>query len=98
MADRLIKEIRLIEDLYGCLYGFDFDLDDVVNVLRGVESVDAVPVVHAYWRSEGGKKARFCSHCNHDEPYKFADTETDIYAYCPHCGSRMDKKDGDSNV
>ena len=53
-------------------------------------SVEAVPVIHAYWRSEGGKKARFCSHCNHDEPYKFADKETDIYAYCPHCGSRMD--------
>ncbi len=51
MKDRLISESRFVEDLYGCLDGFDFDLEDVLNVLKGVESVDAVPVVHGFLKN-----------------------------------------------
>lgn len=50
MKDKLISEHRFVEDLYGCLDGFDFDLEDVLNVLKGVEPVDAVQVVR-------------CKHC-----------------------------------
>ena len=35
MADRLISEKRFVDDLYGCLNGFDFELEDVLNVLKG---------------------------------------------------------------
>lgn len=43
----------------------------------------------ASWISVSHKKARICSRCYADEPYKFADEDADVYDYCPHCGARM---------
>lgn len=43
------------------------------------------------WRSVPHKKARICSICETDEPYKFADNDADVYAYCPHCGAKMEE-------
>lgn len=42
------------------------------------------------WKSIPYKKARVCSVCEEDEPYKFADDNTDVYMYCPHCGAKME--------
>ena len=42
------------------------------------------------WKSLPYKKARVCSVCEADEPYKFADDDVDVYAYCPHCGAKME--------
>ena len=42
-----------------------------------------------YWRQYSHKLARVCSCCGHDEPYKFADDDADIYNFCPHCGADM---------
>lgn len=42
------------------------------------------------WKSLPYKKARVCSVCEADEPYKFADDDADVYAYCPHCGAKME--------
>lgn len=41
------------------------------------------------WITTPYKKARFCERCGHDEPYKFADEDADVYDYCPHCGAKM---------
>lgn len=87
MKDRLISEHRFVEDLYGCLDGFDFDLDDVVDVLRGVESVDAVQVVHGHWTTIKASLEITCSICNHGVMY---DGRND-YRYCSHCGAKMDE-------
>lgn len=48
----------------------------------------------ARWMSVGHKRARICSHCFRDEPYKFADHDADIYDFCPHCGAKMEVDDG----
>lgn len=48
----------------------------------------------ARWVSVGHKRARICSHCFRDEPYKFADHDADVYDFCPHCGARMEVDDG----
>lgn len=65
-------------------------------------TVDVPKVVHAYWQSSY-VQSRFCSKCGHNEPYKFASTDTDVYYYCPHCGAKMDGKreenvDGKSSI
>lgn len=43
----------------------------------------------ASWIRAPYKKARICSRCYADEPYKFADDDADVYDYCPNCGARM---------
>ena len=42
------------------------------------------------WKTIPYKKARVCSVCEKDEPYKFADDDADVYEYCPHCGAKME--------
>ena len=53
-------------------------------------AADVAPVIHAKWITAPHKSSRFCSKCYHDEPYKFADSNANIYNYCPHCGAKMD--------
>ncbi len=60
-----------------------------------VERVDAVPVKHGRWMQAPHKKARFCSCCYSDEPYKFADDDANVFDFCPNCGAKMDGKDGE---
>lgn len=51
--------------------------------------LDLLKEPEARWISAPHKKARICSRCYADEPYKFADEDADAYDYCPHCGARM---------
>lgn len=44
------------------------------------------------WKTIPHKKARVCSVCEKDEPYKFADDDADVYDYCPHCGAKMESQ------
>lgn len=53
--------------------------------------IDAEPVRHGHWISVPHKSARICSVCEHDEPYKNAPDDADIFNYCPHCGAKMDE-------
>ena len=61
-----------------------------VKILNQFPSADVAPVRHGRWVSVPHKLARVCSVCNRDEPYKFADIDTDVYDYCPNCGAKMD--------
>lgn len=63
--------------------------------IDAMPTVDAVPVRHGRWMQAPHKRARFCSCCYSDEPYKFADDDVNVFDFCPHCGARMDWKDGD---
>ena len=49
------------------------------------------PVRHGKWISVPHKRARICSRCERDEPYKFADEDANIFDYCPHCGAKMNE-------
>lgn len=40
---------------------------------------------------DSGTAERICSVCRKPEPYKFADIDTDIFEFCPHCGARLVK-------
>lgn len=52
-------------------------------------AADVRPVVRAYWKSVPHKRARVCSQCEADEPYKFADDDANVYNFCPNCGADM---------
>ena len=61
-------------------------VEDIVRILN------EQPTIHpkrGRWESVPLKRARICSCCGHDEPYKFADDDTPIYNFCPHCGADM---------
>lgn len=52
-------------------------------------TADDKPVVRGEWISVPHKRARICSHCECDEPYKFAENDVDVYNFCPNCGMPM---------
>lgn len=61
------------------------------EVIKAALTID--PVRHGKWISVPHKKARICSVCECDEPYKFADEDANVFDYCPHCGTKMDAKE-----
>ena len=72
------------------LYDADAITMSGVKILNQFPGADVAPVRHGRWVSVPHKLARVCSVCNRDEPYKFADIDTDVYDYCPNCGAKMD--------
>lgn len=49
-------------------------------------------VVTAHWVSIPHKRARICSRCGCEVPYKFADECAEVYNFCPNCGADMRKE------
>ena len=76
--------------LRDTLYDADAITMSGVKILNQFPSADVALVRHGRWVSVPHKLARVCSVCNRDEPYKFADIDTDVYDYCPNCGAKMD--------
>lgn len=61
-----------------------------------IPAADVAPVVHGRWISVAGKRDRICSRCLHNEPYKNADDNAEVFEFCPHCGAKMDGGDSDA--
>lgn len=75
---------------YNC--GYDDCLIAVQDTLADIPTADVVEVRHGYWDIN-----RNCSVCG---VYKFEGLDADVWAdwdidYCPHCGAKMDGKDGE---
>jgi len=63
--------------------------------IKNAPTVDAVPVRYGHWKEDtGGYGFWICSHCGFVSEASAADL---LYRYCPHCGARMDVKEGDQN-
>ena len=75
----LIKYIRCLENNYNVAVSFN------ENQARYIESLDAVPVVHARWIH--GHDLFYCSLCGCEIGTR------DDYNYCPNCGAKMDLKE-----
>lgn len=58
--------------------------NEVINKLPPIQTKRGM------WKSVPHKRARICSCCGHDEPYKFADDDAPIYNFCPNCGAKME--------
>lgn len=61
-----------------------------VAMIARFPAADVAPVVHGRWVSVAGKRDRICSRCLHNEPYKNADDDAEVFEFCPHCGAKMD--------
>lgn len=61
--------------------------------INSIPAADVAPVVHGRWVSVAGKRDRICSRCLHNEPYKNADDDAEVFEFCPHCGAKMDGGD-----
>lgn len=73
-----------VDDVHGC--GL---LEDVICEVDAQTAADVAPVVHGRWVSVAGKRDRICSRCLHNEPYKNADDDAEVFEFCPHCGAKM---------
>ena len=61
----------------------------VEDIVRIINEQPTIRRRSGGWISVPLKRARICSCCGCDEPYKFADDDADIYNFCPHCGADM---------
>ncbi len=102
--EKYIKTETICNFIDGCLAHEDKITDIEKETLCAIKSfiertpsADVIEVRHGRWAVTGGKRSRFCSICYHDEPYKFADDDSNVYNFCPNCGAdmRKEKKYGD---
>lgn len=91
MAEYIDREAAINEQKRFCGYLDNDMLNRLEIATRKIPAADVRPVVTARWISVPHKKARICSRCYCDEPYKFADADADVYDFCPHCGADMRK-------
>lgn len=75
-----------------------FRTSAVRGTIDACPTVDAIPVVHGEWQEENRRPRSsifYCSIC-HRTAYDIQPTRDKAwkkhcrYAYCPHCGARMD--------
>ena len=59
--------------------------DILLNFLDNAPTIEAKPVVHAYWKYY--KSARFFQCSRRGGP-----VVSDGYSYCPHCGAQKDEE------
>ena len=88
---RLIDANALIKGFEAAGLGDHSLIESVLaaGVYAGIENaptIDAVPVVHAYWKEHLGEGYTGCSKCDFI-PYSISDN------YCPNCGAKMDLKE-----
>ena len=101
MSELIDKQsvLNVLEDMHtltvngvekrSAVYGL---IDGYTGMIRC--KVNQLPVIQpkrGRWMSLPHKRARICSWCEHDEPYKFADDDAPIFNYGPYCGAKMDE-------
>lgn len=69
--------------------------DDMVKVVKGIPSLDVVPVVHAHWIRGGAEKwdegimnIMHCSNCK--ALFRYQGRKKNVN-YCYRCGAKMDE-------
>lgn len=92
--DRLINVDAAIKELIGKPPYKTLDWErKAVQFLRSLDTVDAEPIVHAYWEKwtvDIAPHPWHCSKCgfsDHHSPHM------DEYCRCPNCGAKMDLED-----
>ncbi len=68
-------------------------LDDVIEGINEMPTIEAKPIVHAHWK-KWGCEGTVCSNCYGRVLYE-CDEQEKKSKYCPHCGATMDEKESD---
>ena len=94
MAERLIDATLIIRALQDEEY-YGADMEYPILLLQNAQTIDARPIIHAHWECTQWYEYQ-CSNCG-----DFAllnDRNIDCKSnYCPHCGAKMDEKEGVNN-
>lgn len=93
MAEHVEREKLLTDicdDMCGLKYTGVCENCRFVALIADAPAANVAPVVHGRWVSVAGKRDRICSRCLHNEPYKNADDDAEVFEFCPHCGAKMD--------
>lgn len=93
MSETMIEKAEAIEAIKGAFeypeyYGTAIRL--AVNAIKQMPTVEAKPVVHAYWiygETIYGVEWMKCSACCKSQ------IPTGVFSYCPNCGAQMDEKE-----
>lgn len=80
------------------------DKNDCITIIKGMKTVDAMPLVHADFRYDAELNEHVCTNCGHmtcrredmeDIPYKTSFSHVWRHRkpnYCKYCGAKMDAK------
>ena len=74
-------------------------IDEITDFIESLPTADVQPVNRGRWICEFYNDVfdvyqADCSVCKRESTDKY-DKVSESYGYCPHCGARMDLKDGD---
>ena len=96
MAERCIYADDFLDLFYVASAGQDKMFVKVVEqVVEDVPTADVVEVRHSYWQCSNVRMSSrdiTCRYCHRTETIS---NVTEDFEYCPHCGAKMDGKDGE---
>lgn len=82
-------------------WGFKADgVEKALEIIKNMPTVDAEPVKHAYWEEKqdmNGDTYYHCTNCKEDFALVEGTPKDNLYYYCPHCGAKINSKDGESD-
>ena len=99
LADAWEKESYEKKDKYGLKCAIDTrrSLLAMIERIKDAPTIEAEPVRHAHWVND-----TFCSNCKRfpvDVSVSISNQElTKYFSRCPHCGAKMDGKDGEQDA
>lgn len=69
--------------------------DGTRKLMEDAPTVEARPVIHAYWEDRGSNSGVKCSNCKFHGSYRNAvQISRSYFDFCPHCGAVMDAAEG----
>lgn len=72
-----------------------FHKDDIIATIANEPAADVVEVRHSYWQCFNVRMPSrdiTCRYCHRTETISNGEED---FEYCPHCGAKMDGKDGE---
>lgn len=69
--------------------------EDFIAIIDDMPAADVVEVRHSYWQCSNVRMSSrdiTCRYCHRTETISNGNED---FEYCPHCGTKMDGKDGD---
>ena len=90
------KVIEIAKDeYYSDFHRSMADLTSVRELLEDTPTADVVEVRHSYWQCSNVRMSSrdiTCRYCHRTETISNGEED---FEYCPHCGAKMDEKDGE---
>ena len=83
------------DEYYSDFHKSMADLTSLRELLEDTPAADVVEVRHSYWQCSNVRMSSrdiTCRYCHRTETISNGNED---FKYCPHCGAKMDGKDGE---